>query len=186
MAVLTTEPMMIEEFAKAYEGRNFELVHGAPKERDMNVGDHGHILANTMFELTAYARKHRNGRVSGGDNCIMTEQEPDTLRGADVCFYSFERVPRGQPLPNYSNPEVRPELVIDINSPSNRPRAILAKIDEYLRTDIRIAMILDQETFSATVYRKNELPQVFDNGDTLTLPDLLPGFSVAVRSFFEE
>ena len=40
-------------------------------------------------------------------------------------------------------------------------------------------------TRSASVYRNDEFQQVFDNGDELKLPDILPGFSVPVRKLFE-
>jgi hypothetical protein len=35
------------------------------------------------------------------------------------------------------------------------------------------------------VYRPEELQQIFHNGDELVVPEILPGFAVAVRRFFE-
>jgi hypothetical protein len=47
-------------------------------------------------------------------------------------------------------------------------------------------VVLDPRIEAATVYCGNdELPQRFHNGDELTLPDVLPGFAVPVRRFFE-
>jgi len=40
-------------------------------------------------------------------------------------------------------------------------------------------------TTSASVYRNDEFQQIFDNGDDLVLPDVLPGFKVPVRKLFE-
>jgi hypothetical protein len=40
-------------------------------------------------------------------------------------------------------------------------------------------------SLTASVYRADELQRIFDNGDELTIPDVLPGFAVAVRRLFE-
>jgi hypothetical protein len=45
--------------------------------------------------------------------------------------------------------------------------------------------VLDAASTSASVYRALELQQIFHNGDELVLPDVLPGFLVAVRRLFE-
>jgi hypothetical protein len=45
-------------------------------------------------------------------------------------------------------------------------------------------VVLDPATTSASVYRSDEFQQIFHNGDTLTLPDVLPGFSVVVSRLF--
>jgi len=34
-------------------------------------------------------------------------------------------------------------------------------------------------------YRPDDIQQIFDNGDELTLPDILPGFAVPVKKFCE-
>ncbi|HEY2911494.1 MAG TPA: hypothetical protein VGI99_14680 [Gemmataceae bacterium] len=46
--------------------------------------------------------------------------------------------------------------------------------------------MLDPAIEAATIYRESEdIPRRFSNGDDLALPDVLPGFAVAVRQFFE-
>ena len=46
-------------------------------------------------------------------------------------------------------------------------------------------LVLDPDTESVAVYRENEFPIRMHNGDELTLSDVLPGFSVLVKKFFE-
>ena len=49
-----------------------------------------------------------------------------------------------------------------------------------------VVLVLDPAIEAVTIYRETEdIPQRFSNGDELTLPDLLPGFTVPVRKFFE-
>jgi Uma2 family endonuclease len=56
---------------------------------------------------------------------------------------------------------------------------------EYLKAGVRVVVILDPSTTSASVYRDaEEFRQILHNGDPLTLPDVLPGFSVPVSRLF--
>ena len=51
---------------------------------------------------------------------------------------------------------------------------------------VAVVVILDPGIDAAAVWRQNEdFPQRFSNSDELTLPDVLPGFSVPVKQFFE-
>ena len=70
-----------------------------------------------------YAEEHDLGRVMSNDSGIITERDPDTVRGADVAYYSYARLPKG-PLPAGYGPEV-PELVIEVRSSGDSWREIL-------------------------------------------------------------
>ncbi len=117
------------------------------------------------------------------DSWIKTGSNPDTVRGADVCFFSYERQSKGE-LPEGLLP-VAPDLVVEVRSPSDRWNLIFTKVGEYLTAGARVVVVLDASTTSASVYRVDELQQIFHNGDTLMLPDVLPGFSVVVSRLFE-
>jgi Uma2 family endonuclease len=55
----------------------------------------------------------------------------------------------------------------------------------YIVAGVTAVMVVVPEDETATVYRLNEFHQTFHNGDELTLPDVLPGFAVPVKRFFE-
>ena len=128
-------------------------------------------------------RQHDLGRVATNDSWIKTGSNPDTVRGADVCFFSYERLPRGA-IPDGLLP-VAPDLVVEVRSPTDRWNNIFIKVGEYLGAGVRVVVVLDPASASASVYRLEELQQIFHNSDPLTLPDVLPGFSVVVSRLFE-
>lgn len=99
-----------------------------------------------------------------------------------MCFFSHERLPKGD-VPDGVAP-VAADLVVEVRSPSDRWTDVFTKMLEYLKAGVRVVVILDPATTSASVYRPDELQQVFHNGDPLTLPDVLPGFSVPVNRLF--
>ena len=185
MSVAAAKLMTFEEYAPIYGDQRYELVEGVPTEIPMPEGDHGYVAMNFGGELRNFVKDRKLGRVTGVDNFVMTKRKPDTVRGADVSYYSFESLPAEHKLPGRKNAYILPDLIAEVNSPSDRKNKIAVKVEEYLQAGVGIVIVLDPDILSATVYRRNELPQVFDNGDTLSFPDLLPGFGVAVKSLFE-
>jgi Uma2 family endonuclease len=117
------------------------------------------------------------------DSGVITERNPDSVRGADIAFYSFNRLPRGPLAPGYG-PEV-PELVVEVRSPSDRWREIHEKITEYLNAGVTTVIVLDPGPDTAHVFSADDAPKVLAADDELVLPGILDGFRVRVREFFE-
>lgn len=175
--------MTAEEFAELFQSEPLiELIDGVVARLPMPGPPHGYVGNTASFILTGHVRAHGLGRVFGCDTFVRTGTDPDRVRGADVSYQSYRRLPKDQPLPKVL---VEPELVVEVVSPSDRPGAVAEKVNEYLAAGIGVVVVLDPDAESATVYRPGELPQTRHNGDELTLPDVLPGFAVPVRAFFE-
>jgi Uma2 family endonuclease len=111
------------------------------------------------------------------------EQPLMSMEEADACYFSYERLPKGE-TPDRLLPAAS-GLVAEMRSPSDPWTNVFAKVAEYLRAGVRVVVILDAATTSASVYRATELQQIFHNGDELTVPEVLPGFAVPVRRLFE-
>jgi Uma2 family endonuclease len=130
-----------------------------------------------------YLEDHPIGRVLTNDSSMITERNPDSVRGPDVCFYSFERVPKG-PLPRILLP-VPPELVFEVRSPSDRWSELHAKVAEYLNVGVQTVCVVDDNTRSVHAYFPAREPQVLTGDDQLLLPGVLNDFRVEVGRFFE-
>jgi Uma2 family endonuclease len=184
MSPTATAPALLtaEEFVRKHGHERVELVAGRVVETDMPSAIHGKICAETTFHFIAFVKERDLGHVMSNDSFFLTRRDPDAVRGPDVCFYSYERLPKG-PIPEGLLP-VAPDLTVEVKSPSNTWPALLRKVNEYLGAGVRVALVIDPEAVAVTVFRNGELPQVFDNGDDLTLPDVLPGFTVPVRKLF--
>lgn len=163
------------------DGRLTELVKGVVAEMPQPKPAHGYICTNFARELSVYVRNHDLGRVVSNDSGVITERDPDSVRGADVAYYSYDRVPRG-PLPDGYWPT--PELVIEVRSPSDRLSRLSAKASEYLDAGAVVVLVADPGVESVAVFTADELPRRLSNGDDLTLPELFPDFRVPVRSLF--
>jgi Uma2 family endonuclease len=186
--ILPTPPppkplLTAEEFAQQYGHLQAELVKGVVKELPMPFPRHGKHCATMVQILGKYVTDNDLGHVMSNDSWVKTGTNPDTVRGADVCYFSYERLPKGD-VPDGFLP-TPPDLVVEVRSPSDRWSVIFTKVGEYLAAGVRVIVVLDAASTSASVYRAEELQQIFHNGDELVLPDVLPGFAVAVRRFFE-
>ena len=143
---------------------------------------HGYICGKVVIAIGAFVEAHKLGRVMSNDTFVQTQKNPDSVRGGDICYWSYERLPEGEvPIGLSDQP---PDLVVEVHSPTDRWKLIYRKAVEYLEAGVRVVVLLDPKTATVAVMRPDEIQQVFDNGDTLTIPDVLPGFSVPVKTFF--
>lgn len=185
MATAVIEALLTaEEFHRLPDdGRPKELKRGRIVLMNLTAPRHGQICLQVGYLLRRYLEEHPLGHVVSNDSGIITEQDPDTVRGADVAFYSYQRVPPG-PLPQGYLP-VAPELVFEVRSPGDRWGRIWAKVGEYLEAGVTVVCVLDQVTERCHVYRNEEEVQVIQPQQELTILDVLPDFRVVVRRFFE-
>ena len=125
VAVATDEKLMTadEFWAMPDSDRPMELVRGRIVDMNMPGPRHGQICGRTDRIVGNFVDERDLGHVLTCDSGVLTERDPDTVRGMDVCFYSYSRLPKG-PLPaKYVN--VVPELVIEVRSPDDRWNRIL-------------------------------------------------------------
>ena len=91
-----------EEYGKLpSNGVPSELIRGRIVEMNIPFSRHGAICSNIDFALRLYLLDHDVGRVMCNDAAVRTERGPDTVRGADVAFISYNRRAKG-PIPPHS------------------------------------------------------------------------------------
>lgn len=130
-----------------------------------------------------YNEQHDRGHVFTNDTGVITERAPDTVRGADVAFVTYSRLPKGA-VPQGCL-EVAPNVVFEVRSPTDRWKGILEKVTEYFNCGADCVCVLDPITETARVYTPDEPETVLHGDDLLEFPQAMPGFSVAVRRLFE-
>jgi len=184
MNTTETELLTYDEFNRLHgDEKLIDLVNGRVVRYPMPHAEHGYVAANASVIISTFVRANGLGRGFACDTFIRTKIDPPSCRGADFCFVSYAKIPKEPRLPQ-GPIVVAPELVVEVRSPTDRPGAVNEKVDEYLAAGIGVVVVIDPETESLAVHRKDELPVRMHNGDELTLPDVLPGFAVKVSEFF--
>ena len=117
--LLESKLLTAEEYGRLpNDGRLTELVRGRIVEMNRPFTSHGFYMNRIGYLLTQFVEEHRIGRIVVGDAGLVTQHDPDTVRGPDVAFYSYQRIPSG-PLPDGYWPS-SPELVVEIRSKTDR------------------------------------------------------------------
>jgi Uma2 family endonuclease len=159
-----------------------ELVRGEVVEGPMPTSQHGAVCAMITAMLVAWARTHRAGVVFSNDSHIITERDPDTVRGPDCAYIRQERLPGGKLPPGVL--QIPVDLAVEVLSPTDRWTEVLDKVLEYLRAGVTEVWVIDPEQKTVAVHRPTGAPLHFRAGDTLVRSDLLPGFAEPVADLF--
>lgn len=108
------------------KGRPTELVRGRIVTMNPPVPRHGQICGKVDRIVGEFTEEHDLGHCLTNDSGVLTRNNPDTVRGADIAFYSYTKVPKG-PLPRGYLP-VPPDLIFEVRSEDDRWKKILTKV----------------------------------------------------------
>jgi len=186
---MTTAPAGLQKLLTAEEYRQLpdrggrrELRRGVVVVLKSCGFRHGAVCSNVQHHVDNFARQHQLGRTIPNDAGIITERDPDTVRGADVSFYSYERVPKDQSPIGYAG--ASPEIVFEVVSPTNTRRGIAEKIGEYVKAGANVVCVVDPQHQTVNLYFPDLPTEKLQGDDLLTFAEL-PGFGVAVKQLFQ-
>jgi Uma2 family endonuclease len=183
-AQLAERLITAKEFLLMDDGTPSELVRGRIVKMNVPAPRHGHFCSRIARWLGVFAEDENDlGRVMTNDAGVITEHDPDSVRGPDVSYYSYKRLPKG-PLPE-GYLDVVPDAAFEVRSPSDRWSATQAKVTELLNAGVQVVCVLDPRHESVTVWDQDGPPHTLHKGDTLTLPTVLPGFELPIARLFE-
>jgi Uma2 family endonuclease len=184
MAIVAPDKLLTaEEYGRLPDlGRPTELVRGRIVDMNVPYPRHGQVCARVSFLVQQFLADNVLGHVIINDGGVIVERDPDTVRGPDVSFISYRKVPKG-PLPaKYF--EIAPELIFEVRSPSDRWGSILQKVGEYLTAGTEIVCVIDPETETVQLHFADKPTETLAAKDKLSFPQLLPGFQISIEQFF--
>lgn len=161
-----------------------DLVRGKVVPMPPPGGVHGRVCLNVGFLLEAWSRTADLGIVTANDSAVVTAHDPDSVRGCDVMFTRWEKLP-GRELPTgaFRSP---PDLVVEVKSPSDRWRSVMAKVGEYLDASVTEVWVVDPEDHSIDIFRNDRKQIRLSGSQVLSSEDVLPGFECTVRDLFRD
>lgn len=175
--------MTVEEFARLPEDRHYrlELVRGRVVREPPPAWPHGRLVVKLIRCIDEFAEEHGLGLTST-ETGFALYRDPDTLRAPDISFLSNERAAK----PGYRGPyqRIAPDLVVEVLSPSDRRRAILDKVNDYLGAGSRVVWVVDPKRQIVTVHRPGAGPKRLESRDVLRGDDVLPGFELPLVKLF--
>ena len=164
-------------------GKGYELVNG--KLKKLNVSARSSRIGGQIYrQLEDYARSHTPCWVfppETGFRCFVTHQS--RVRKPDTSLIALERLSREE----YEEDgfiEVVPDLIVEVVSPNDNAEDLEIKIEEWLEAGVKVLWEIYPARRTVRVHRVNHpIAKLFAN-DTLTCPELLPGFACTVADLF--
>lgn len=180
----TTDALLTaEDFARLSDaGGPMELVLGHLVMMNVPNYRHGTVCSRVSRYLGNFVEDNNLGTVVTNDSGVVTHRDPDSVRGADVAFYSYARMPKGEEPQAY--PAQPPELVFEVKSPSDSWKDLLTKTAEYLQAGVVNVCVVDPENETVTIYYADKHDVKLESDAVFALPELLPNFAVPIARFF--
>jgi len=143
--------------------------------------EHGFCGATILTFVSEHVRKYRLGRVYNSDTGFRLAAT--IVRAPDVAFVLKERVAeiRQGVFANGA-----PDLAVEVFSPSDNVRQLMRKVKQYFAAGCHTVWIVYPERKEVNVLEASGTDRLLREGDTLTAPELLPGFSVPVAELFAD
>lgn len=180
----STKLLTAEEFFWLPSSDKFEeLVRGKVITEDLRGCRHGAVCANVGYVFAKFLESHNLGHEILGNSGVVTERDPDTVRGPDFAYYSYARMPRGAAPVGY--PSIAPEIVFEVYSPCESWPELFAKTAEYLKAGALAVVLCDPEAETLHVCRPNSPPKRLAASDSLELPEIHEDFRIPASQFFE-
>ncbi|MEH2281864.1 MAG: Uma2 family endonuclease [Nostoc sp.] len=172
----------LEQLHTEHPEWQMELVEGKIIVSPLSDYESEEIGTRLITFLNIWVISRKLGRVTGSSagfilpNIEEDDSEKRNLRAPDVSFVKADRLKKTK----RDFVELVPDLMVEIKSKSDRIKPLEEKIQLFLQLGSTVGILIDPDKLTVTVYRINQAPVVMQNGDTLTLPDLLPGWELAI------
>ena len=180
MAAVSKRPWTAEELDRLPQGWRYEIDEGELVIMTPAGRRHGRIVAQVTHLLTIFVYEHRLGEVDTGEIGVYLQDEPETLRGVDVAFFSTERAEMLKGETGFVR--VPPDLAVEVHDLSEPDMA--RKVRQYLKAGVRSVWVVDPEKESLALHRIDREPVVLTDPDSLVEDFVLPGFSCRLRELF--
>lgn len=161
-----------------------ELIRGELREMPPAGDEHGEISASVLWFIMRHVRQHKLGTVHTSETGFFIDRDPDVVLAPDAAFTRAERLRADRDRSRFV--EVPPDLVVEVNSPSDRISDVTDKVMIYLGGGVQMVWVVDPRRRIITVYSPDRTAKIFTADDHLDGGDVLPGFRLAVSEIFEE
>jgi Uma2 family endonuclease len=187
VAMATATSLTLEQFSALPDydertGCSYELDHGELIVVSPQAWEHEGLKRRVFLLLTKYFDDLAVPNLAVMETGFILDEE--SWRKPDVAVMSGDALRRAdqdrkRPL------EGAPELAIEVASPSETRAMIGRKVDHFLAAGSKTVWVLYPDTLQVQIHRVAQKSIKLGPDQFLDAPDILPGFRIEVRRFFE-
>jgi Uma2 family endonuclease len=165
------------------DGNRYELVRGELIQLSPAGRQHGNIGFEFGRQFSNFVKAHRLGEVYLAETGFVLNRGPDTVRAPDFAFIHKQRLAEIEGLTGYI--PIPPDLAVEVISPDDRYIEVNQNTQDWLNFGVRAVVVINPRTEETTVHRPQGRPLVLNSDATLELPEIVPGWSLALRELFQ-
>jgi Uma2 family endonuclease len=136
------------------------------------------IGAELVRLLLNWVKPRKLGRVFESSGGFILPNS--NLTAPDVSFVTADRLKQSK---RYFA-ELVPDLVVEIKSQSDRLKPLREKIQSFIESGAKVGILIDPDKRTVTIYTPTAEPVVLRDGDMISIPELLPGWEIAVTELW--
>jgi len=136
------------------------------------------IGAELVRLLLNWVKPRKLGRVFESSGGFILPNS--NLTAPDVSFVTADRLKQSK---RYFA-ELVPDLVVEIKSQSDRLKPLREKIQSFIELGAKVGILIDPDKRTVTIYTPTAEPAVLRDGDMISIPELLPGWEIAVTELW--
>lgn len=165
------------------DGQRHELIEGVLTTMAPPGGEHGKLAVRLSSRLTVYVEANKLGEVFVETGCII-RRNPDVVLSPDAAYISYERLPGGKLPKGFINGT--PELVAEIISPDDLYTEVAEKVAKWLAAGTLMVLVINPRHRTVTVHRPTSTSTPLTEDDQIDGAEVVPGWTMPVRSLFED
>ncbi|MEG4485079.1 Uma2 family endonuclease [Microcoleus sp. D2_18a_B4] len=128
--------------------------------------------------LLNWVKPRKLGRVFESSGGFILPNS--NVTAPDVSFVTADRLKQSK---RYFA-ELVPDLVVEIKSQCDRLKPLRQKILSFIELGAKVGILIDPDKRTVTIYTPTAEPVVLRDGDMISIPELLPGWEVAVTELW--
>lgn len=164
----------LEKMQQQHPDYRMELVDGEIIVMSPSGYESDEVAFEIGRQIANWVRPRKLGRITGSSAGFILPNS-DT-RAPDVSFVQADRLRRSP----RSFAELAPDLTVEVKSPTDSLPKLREKIDEFLSLGTKVGILVNPEQRWIEIRRLEQEPTTLQDGDFLTVPELLPGWQVLV------
>lgn len=163
-------------------GARYELIQGELRTMSPAGGRHGAIASRLANSLGPFVEENDLGRTYAAETGFRLASDPDTVRAPDFAFLGHKRAAQVGDVEGFV--PGAPDFAAEVLSPSDTYAAVEEKVNTWLSAGTAVVIVLDPAVRQVVARRQNSSTQVFGENDSLSVPELFPGWSMPVARLF--
>jgi Uma2 family endonuclease len=139
-------------------------------------------IRNIKISALLYLWTEKDGTGVAFDSSTMFRFPNKAFRSPDGAWIQLSRWNTLTDEEKRTFPPISPNFVIELRSPSDNPKELREKMQEYINNGVQLGWLIDPITKQVEIYRSNSAPETLSNPRQIEGEDVLPGFILSLDS----